>query len=160
MGDRAQRPFWLHQLSEYLIGVALIATGFQDPEPLVPAVAGIVVLINASLVRGPFGAFKLVGRRFHRWLDLVVIAGLVFAAVQPWVAISEVGRLITAVMAIPMAFLWWYTDWGERSDRRRRRADAASATSEDIGRSAGRTAANAYLAGKRMVDKRRDAADD
>lgn len=156
MTERAQRPFWLHQFTEYLIGVALIAAGFQDPEPAVPAAVGIAVLFNASLVRGPFGAFKLVGRRLHRWLDLVVIAGLGVAAAQPWLPISSSGRVIVGVMVVPMSFLWWYTDWGERADRRRRRADSASRTSDDIGRSAGRTAANAYLAGRRAIKKRSD----
>ena len=48
MSDRAMRPFWLHQLVEYMIGLILVATGLQGPEPLVPAVVGGVVLLNAA----------------------------------------------------------------------------------------------------------------
>ena len=56
MAERAMRPFWIHQLAEYLIGVALVAQGLQEKDPLVPAVAGVLVIVNASVVRGPLGA--------------------------------------------------------------------------------------------------------
>ena len=36
MGERAMRPFWVHQLAEYLIGIALVAQGMQDISPVVP----------------------------------------------------------------------------------------------------------------------------
>ena len=155
MSDRAQRPFWLHQFTEYVIGFALIVFGFQDTDPVVPAVAGVAVLANAAVVRGPLGAFKFVGRRLHRWLDVVVMVGLIGAAVQPWVEVSALGRLVLVAIAVPYAFLWWYTDWEERAGRRARRDAAADGGgSEEFGRSAGRTAANAYLAGKRAIKKR------
>lgn len=156
MSDRAQRPFWLHQLTEYVIGFALIVFGFQDTDPVVPAVAGIVVLVNAAIVRGPFGAFKFVGRRLHRSLDVVVMALLIGAAVQPWAQASELGRIVLIAIAIPMAFLWWYTDWAERAARSRRRVERGGERSEVIGRSAGRTAANTYLAAKRAIRRRSD----
>ena len=82
------RPFWMHQLVEYIIGLILVATGLQDPEPLVPAVVGGVVLLNAAVAIGPLGAFRLVGRRLHRVVDLVVIAFVVVAAIQPWVDVD------------------------------------------------------------------------
>ncbi len=156
MSDRAQRPFWLHQLTEYIIGFALIVFGFQDTEPTVPAVVGVVVLVNAATVRGPFGAFRFVGRRLHRWLDVIVMAALLVAAIQPWYAISALGRLVLVAISVPFAFLWWYTDWDERRDRTRRRAEQAGDTSEEIGKSAGRAAANTYLAAKRAIKKRAD----
>ena len=52
MGERALRPFWIHQLVEYIIGLALIGQGMQDPQPLVPTAAGVLVLVNAAAVRG------------------------------------------------------------------------------------------------------------
>jgi hypothetical protein len=155
--DRAHRPFWLHQFTEYIIGFALIVFGFQDTDPLVPALAGVMVLLNAATVRGPLGAFKFIGRKVHRWIDVVVIAALVAGAFQPWFAASALGRLVLVAIAVPYVFLWWYTDWEERPGRKSRRAAAAAAGgSEDLGRSAGRTAANAYLAGKRAIKKRTD----
>jgi len=156
MSDRAQRPFWIHQLTEYLIGFALIVFGFQDTDPTVPAVAGIVVLVNGAIVRGPFGAFKAVGRGLHRYLDLGIMAFLVGAAVQPWFPVSQLGRLVLVGVVIPFAFGWWYTDWAERSGRKQRRSGQAGAGSEEIGKTAGRYAATGYLAAKRAIKKRTD----
>jgi hypothetical protein len=154
MADRAMRPFWVHQLAEYLIGISLVAQGMQDPSPLVPTVAGALVMVNAAIVRGPLGAFKLVGRRLHRLLDIVVMLAIVVGAVQPWVAVEISGRLIMGVILLPLGFLWFYTDWAERPERKQRRVDRAGSTGDAVGRSAGRLAANAYLTGKNVVKKR------
>lgn len=152
MGERAMRPFWVHQLAEYLIGVALVAQGMQDPEPLVPALAGALVMVNTAIVRGPLGAFKLVGRGAHRWLDLLVMAVILVGAVQPWMAVEFTGRLIMLVMLVPLGFLWFYTDWAERSARTQRRAAAAGQKGEQVGRSAGRMAGNVYKAVKKRAE--------
>lgn len=154
MADRAMRPFWIHQLVEYLVGIALITQGIQDPEPLLPTAAGVLILVNAAAVRGPMGAFKFIGRSVHRWLDVVVAAALATAALQPWVPIEFTGRAILLGVLVPLGFLWWYTDWEERTGRRRRRTEQGSQRSDDIGRSAGRLAANAYVAGRRAIKKR------
>jgi len=39
--ERARRPFWIHQIVEYMIGIALIAAAIQQPKPAVPAVMGL-----------------------------------------------------------------------------------------------------------------------
>ena len=148
------RPFWVHQLAEYLIGIALVAQGMQDLSPLVPTVAGALVMVNTSLARGPLGAFRLVGRGLHRWLDVVVMVAIVVGIVQPWIAVEVSGRLIMAVMLVPLGFLWFYTDWAERVGRKARRDARAGTTGDAVGRSAGRMAANAYLTGKNVIKKR------
>lgn len=147
------RPFWIHQLAEYLIGIALVAQGLQEQDALVPATAGTLVVLNVAVTRGPLGAFKWIGRRAHRWLDLVVMAAVAFGALQPWAAVGSGGRVIMLLMLVPLGFLWFYTDWAERRERRERRAERA-VTGDAVGRSAGRLAGNAYLAGRRAVRKR------
>jgi hypothetical protein len=154
MADRAMRPFWIHQLAEYLIGISLVAQGFQDPKPLIPTTAGVLVMINASIVRGPLGAFKLVGRRVHRWLDLLVMVAILVGALQPWVDIELSGRAIMLVILVPLGFLWFYTDWAERPQRKQRRVERAGTSGDQVGRSAGRLAGSAYVAGKRAIKKR------
>ncbi len=154
MGERAMRPFWVHQLAEYLIGIALVAQGMQDIAPLIPTLAGALVMVNTSIARGPLGAFRLVGRRLHRWLDVVVMATIVFGAVQPWVDVEIAGRLLMMVMLVPLGFLWFYTDWAERADRKARRVARAGSSGDAVGRSAGRIAAGAYLTGKNAIKKR------
>ncbi|MEJ7800352.1 MAG: hypothetical protein WKF60_07530 [Ilumatobacter sp.] len=149
MSERAMRPFWIHQLSEYLIGMALVAQGLQERDPLVPAIAGMAVIFNVAIVRGPLGAFKWVGRTLHRWLDLLVMVGILVAALQPWFTVPSGGRLIMLVMLVPLGFLWFYTDWAERVSRRERRAERAGVQGDAVGRSAGRLAGNAFKAIKK-----------
>ena len=144
------RPFWLHQLVEYIIGLILVATGLQGPEPLVPAVAGGVVLLNAAVAIGPLGAFRLVGRRLHRVIDLVVIAFVVVAAIQPWVDVDVGTRAIMIGVAFVYGFVWFYSDFAEKQARKQRRAVAATGDrGEDLGRTAGRLAGNAVTAWRR-----------
>lgn len=151
MADRAMRPFWIHQFSEYLIGIALVAQGLQDPDPLVPAVAGTAVIVNVAVARGPLGAFRWVGRRTHRWLDLVLMLLILGGAVQPWFTVGGGGRLIMVVMLVPLAFLWFYTDWAGRVQRKDRRRSRAGPTGDAVGRSAGRLAGNAVKAIKKKT---------
>jgi hypothetical protein len=154
MGERAMRPFWIHQVAEYMIGIALVSQGLQDPQPLVPTIAGTVVIANASMVRGPLGAFKRIGRSLHRWLDLVVMVLLLMAGVQPWIEVSATGRATILVVLLPLGFLWFYTDWAEKLGRKQRRIDNAGVTGEQVGRTAGRIAGNGYLAAKQAIKNR------
>lgn len=154
MSERALRPFWIHQLAEYLIGVALIVQGVQEPEPSVPVIAGVLVLVNAAVVAGPLGAFRWCSRRMHRWLDVAVAVALLAAALQPWIAVEVATRVLLVVVLVPLGFLWFYTDWAERPGRRQRRAErVAGRTGERAGRRAGRVAGGAYVAGKNLVTK-------
>ena len=154
MGDRAMRPFWIHQAAEYLIGIVLVAQGVQDPEPLVFCVMGTLVILNAAVVRGPLGAFRWFGRGVHKWIDvgLMIMIGLV--AVQPWADLPTTGRLSLLVMLLPLGFLWFYTDWAERPSRKERRVATAGDTGEKLGRSAGRLAGSGYVAAKQAIKKR------
>jgi hypothetical protein len=150
MSDRALRPFWLHQAVEYIIGLILVGQGLQGPEPLVPAVVGGVVLVNAAVAIGPLGAFRLVGRRLHRVLDMVVIGVVVAAAVQPWVDVDVGTRAIMIGVAVVYGFVWFYSDFAEKQARRERRAATATGDrGQDLGRSAGRLAGNAVTAWRR-----------
>lgn len=152
MSERAHRPFWIHQLIEYMIGIALIVMGFQDPEPLVPAFCGVVVMVNASMVRGPFGAFRAFTRSQHRWVDVGVIGVLVAAAVQPWLEVSAIGRITLAGICVPYGFLWFYTDWASRPQRSQRRAARAGRQGDRFGRTAGRLAGKGWTEIKRRTE--------
>jgi hypothetical protein len=140
--ERARRPFWLHQAAEYLLGIILVMQGLQMPQPLVPAAAGVLVMLNAATAIGPLGAFRLAGRRTHRIADLVVLGVLVVAAVQPFVEVDAASRGIVLVIAGVLAVVWYYTDFAERPERAKRRDARAGPRSDRIGRSAGRAAGN------------------
>ena len=68
---------------EYVVGIALISSSVQLPDPAVPALLGLLIVLNAAVAKGSAGAFRLVGRRLHRTLDLVVIAILTFLRSSP-----------------------------------------------------------------------------
>jgi hypothetical protein len=149
MSGRARRPFWLHQLVEYIIGLILVAQGLQGPEPVVPAVVGGVVLFNAAVAIGPLGAFRLVGRRLHRILDLLAIGVVAVAAVQPWIDVDVGTRAIMIAIAVVYGFVWFYSDFAEKQARQQRRVAATGDRGEDLGRTAGRLAGNAVTAWRR-----------
>lgn len=140
--DRVLRPFWLHQCAEYLIGLVLVAMGLQSMEPAVPTIAGGLVLLNAALVDGPLGAFRLFSRRGHRVADVVVIAGLAVVAVLPGLDLDATSRVLLGGSAAVLAVVWWNSAFETR--RARTAAGDAAAPPQDraeaIGRGAGRLA--------------------
>lgn len=153
--ERVQRPFWIHQIVEYLVGIGLISASVQLPDPAVPALLGLLIILNAAVAKGAAGAFRLVGRRLHRTLDLVVIAVLVFWAVQPWVSIDGTGRLLIGAIAFILCFVWFYTDFAEQRTRAERRAEREASgprDSHEIGRQAGRVAAHTVNSVRRWKD--------
>lgn len=78
MGDlrRGGRGFWLHQIVEYLIAAALILMSAQSRHPLVLAAYGIALLINVTVVDGPFSAYKIISRGVHRIIDWLFVVAL------------------------------------------------------------------------------------
>ena len=147
--DRVLRPFWLHQSSEYLVGIVIVVMGLQTVKPAIPVLAGGLVLLNAALVDGPLGAFRLFSRRGHRIADIVVIALLVLGAVAP-IGIDSTSRLILGAAAVVLAIVWWNSAFENRASKRKAAAAAAATTaggqpakgdrSQSIGRGAGRLA--------------------
>jgi hypothetical protein len=144
--DRRWRPFWLHQAAEYLVALVLVAAGLQSPEPLWPALAGGLVLVNAALSGPPLGAFRAVGRPLHRRLDLVVIGALVIVAALPMLTMDTASRLTILVVAVVLGVVWWGTNFADSAERRRRRLASPSpgrVDAQSIGRTAGRLVARA-----------------
>ena len=152
--ERVRRPFWTHQLVEYLLGIGLISAAVQMPQPAVPAVLGLVVILNAAVAKGAAGAFRLAGKRAHKYLDVVVMLLLVAGAVQPWVSIDNTSRLLLGGIAFVLWFVWFHTDFTDKVPRTERTtaADSERPTSEDIGRGAGRAVGGGVNSLKRWKD--------
>lgn len=141
MPATVKRPFWLHQLAEYIIGLAAIATGFQSPRPAVPAIMGGLVLLNAAIADGPFGAFRWVNRRHHRWADWMVLVVMVVLTALPGVDLST--RLVHVALVVVFAVVILGTNYTEPIKRRTRVARETETAGEtgtavDFGRRAGR----------------------
>lgn len=111
------RPFWIHQLAQYALGLVLISQGLQMRHPLALALAGVVVLVNAAVVRGPLAAFNALSRPTHRITDVVVILGLVLLGAQPVWSLEVSTRVVLISVAVVMALLWRWTDYREPSPR-------------------------------------------
>ena len=175
------RPFWMHQVVEYIIGASFISAAIPSSTPVIPIVLGVIVLVNAAVAIGPAGAFRIVHRQVHRVFDLAIMGLILLAAIQPIYAVQSATRAIMIALGVVMAFIWWNSDFATRDERKQRRGSqssgaarstgrAASAKnkpdtvatkrpdSEEAGRSAGRSAAQTYLAAKRlkkaMIDDR------
>src|SRR4051794_11893607 len=155
-----KRPFWLHQMAEYILGLALVTVGVQSPTPLMPCIVAMVIIIHAAITKAPLAAFRVIDRRLHRVIDVGVIAFEVVAAVQPLVSIEATTRMMMLAIAAVHAFIWFQSSYIEKVKRKALAPDPAAAAtagpagtptpsaaaptgrSADIGRSAGRLVGN------------------
>ena len=132
-----KRSFWMHQLAEYVVGFALVATGLQSPEPLVPTLLGALIVLNTACVDAPFGAFRKVGRRMHRVLDIVVLVVVVAGCFVP--SLDSATRLVMVFIAVVFAVVILRTDYTPPVLRSQRH-QPGDGRADEIGRQAGRTA--------------------
>ncbi len=122
--DRARRPFWVHQVAEYVIGIMLVTAGLQTPEPAAPSLLGALIVANAATVKGPLSAFDVIPRRIHRLIDPVIFGLVLLTAALPVFDIDAGTRFVIGAVGVVLAFVWWYSSYdppvrssaGERLD--------------------------------------------
>lgn len=148
MAATGKRPFWMHQLVEYILGGALVASGLHGSNPAVPSVVGAIVMLHAAMTIGPIGAFRVLSRRVHRVVDVVVIAVEILAALQPWIDLDSGTRFLIGGIAFVHAFVWWQTSYAERA--RGSRISTEGGRSTEVGRIAGRLVGNGVNAVRRQ----------
>lgn len=148
MAGSAKRPFWMHQVVEYLLGGSMIAAGLQSPTPLVPTVVGGIVMLHAAMTIGPLGAFRVIGRRVHRVVDIAVMALEVVAGVQPWIEIESGTRFLVAGIALVHLYVWWNTNFAMRVKAPPVSGEGGRST--EVGRIAGRLVGNGVNAVRRQ----------
>ena len=140
MTGTTKRPFWMHQLVEYILGGAMIAAGLQSPTPIVPSVVGGVVMLHAAITIGPLGAFRVLSRRTHRVIDIGVIALEMVAGIQPWIDLDSGTRFVVVGIAFVHLFVWWNSSFATRTKSTAVSAEGGRST--EIGRIAGRLVGN------------------
>ena len=150
-----KRPFWMHQLVEYILGGALVASGLQSRTPVVPAVLGGVIMLHSAITKGALAAFRVIDRKLHRSLDPVVIALCAFGALQPWISVDNGTRVIILGIAAVHLVVFFGSSFQERTKaakQARQQSAAAKGTdrSTDIGRTAGRVVGNGVNAVRKM----------
>lgn len=148
MGDSSKRPFWMHQLVEYILGGSLIAAGLQSPTPVVPSVLGGIVMVHSAVTVGPLGAFRVLRRGLHRYIDIAVIVLEVAAALQPWIELDPGTRALVVGIAFVHLFVWWNSNYTMRVKSPRVSAEGGRST--EVGRIAGRLVGNGVNAVRRQ----------
>jgi hypothetical protein len=159
---RGKRPFWMHQLVEYILGGAMVASGLQSPKPIVPSVLGGVILFYAASTRGALSAFRLLNRRLHRWLDPVFILVTIAAAVQPWVSVRNDTRGVMIAIAIVWVVVWLGSSFAEKPKREKGAGVLGGGPGADLSTQIGQKAGRAVGTGVNMVKAakaKRDARD-
>lgn len=158
MAEAGKRPFWMHQLVEYILGAALVASGLQSTTPVMPALMGGLIMLNAAITRGGLAAFQLVHRRIHRWLDVVIMGVTVVVVLQPWISIESGSRLIIAAVGFVFFVVWIGSSFTEKVKQpkgaREPAAPKGGDRSTDFGRSAGRLVATGVKAARSAKAKR------
>lgn len=147
----------MHQVVEYVLGLALATAGLQSPTPAVPAVVASVIIINAAITKAPLAAFRIVGRRLHRVVDIGVIGFEFLAAVQPAFSVESSTRMIIGAIAFVHAFVWWQSSYMEKLKKTAAAVDPATLKgdrSHQIGRTAGRLVGSGMKVARNVKDRR------
>lgn len=156
---KGKRPFWMHQLVEYILGGALVYSGLMSPEPTVPAVCGGLIVLNAALTKGALGAFRAYGRRIHQLLDYVVIAFGVVAALQPWVSVDNGSRAVILAVLVVEVVVVLGSNFAERQKTPKPATGPMVPPSGDRSTDLGRTAGRVVGSGVNAVRKLRSGDD-
>ena len=145
----------MHQAVEYVLGLALVASAMRNPTPVVPSIAGGVIVLWAALTSGALGAFRIVPRAAHKVGDPVLDGLLLVAAFQPWWSVESSARMLTAAIAVVHLFVWFQSRYDER---KKKPAGSKSASSgdraTDLGRAAGRLVGNGVNAVRRTRESK------
>lgn len=150
MAAGGKRPFWMHQLVEYILGGALVGSGLQSPTATVPAVLGGLIMLNAALTKGALGAFRAYSRRVHRLFDPVVILACIAGAVQPWIDVDPTTRLIILGITAVHIVVFFGSSFVERPKRVRPTPGARQDRSTEIGKTAGRAVGSGVNVARRL----------
>jgi len=158
MAEAGKRPFWMHQLVEYILGGALVASGMQSVTPLVPAVLGGLIMLNAALTKGALGAFRAYDRRLHRTLDIGIIMLSLVAVGQPWIEVDAGTRIVILAVTTVQIVVFFGSSYAERQRKATPAAGSGAGAgstgdrSTDLGRSAGRIAGSGVNAVRKLIN--------
>jgi hypothetical protein len=134
-------PFWVHQLMEYALGLALLLQAPHADLPLVLLAAGAGVIILAGTAKGPLAAWRGVNRRTHRRLDIASAVVAIVVAVVFWSRLGVTSGGTIVVVALFLLLLASSVDVRERPPRTwpgRGSMPSLPKDSEEVGRAAGR----------------------
>jgi hypothetical protein len=146
MAAEGKRPFWMHQIVEYILGGALVASGLQSPTPVVPAVLGGLIMLNAALTKGALCAFRAYDRALHRVFDIVIIVLCFASLAQPWVEFDMGTKVVVFAITTVQVVVFFGSDYSERKKKAPKQVPAEGSggtgstgdRATDLGKTAGR----------------------
>ena len=127
--SRRQVPFGGHQLAEYALAAALVVVAVHlggRPE-LVLLLAGAVVGAFALVSNGPLAAVRIVPRRLHLYLDLVVAAGFALSPLLYMHDLQVIPIVLSEAVAVVLVRMSLTTEIVPRQRPRRGVVSALSA---------------------------------
>jgi peptidoglycan/LPS O-acetylase OafA/YrhL len=130
--------FWLHQAIEELVGLLLIVQAVSTPDPALPLLAGLALIVLGLTADGPVALAKWVPRRVHRVVDVVVGVGLVVAAVVFRDQGAPFGPVLVAAGGLALLVLTWRTEYRPRKPRAAATEPELPSSGERYGKAAGR----------------------
>jgi hypothetical protein len=93
------------------------------------------------------GAFRVISRKVHRFVDIAVMGLEVAAGAQPWIHLDSATRFLMIGIALVHLFVWWNTNFAIRVKSPSVSAEGGRST--EIGRIAGRLVGNGVNAVRR-----------
>jgi len=148
--SRRQVPFGGHQLAEYALAAALVVVGVHlgGRPAVVLAVAGAVVGAFTFVSKGPLAALRIIPRRLHVYLDLVLAAGF---AVSPLLYLHDlqiIAIVLSEAIAVLLVRMSLTTEIVPRPRASRHPAPAGAANAPSSSGSSGAVSAVAATAGR------------
>jgi hypothetical protein len=145
--SRRQVPFGGHQLAEYALAAALVVVGVHlgGRPAVVLAVAGAVIGGFAFVSKGPLAALRIIPRRLHVYLDLVLAAGFAASPLLYLHDLQLIPIVLSEAVAVLLVRMSFTTEIVPRP-RPSRRAASAGVANASIGLSGSSDAVSAVAA--------------
>ena len=109
---RRHVPFWGHQLAEYALAAALIVVGLHvtGRTELVLALSGGALALLAGTTKGPLAAVRVVPKRLHVVIDLVLAAGFFVAPLYYLPSVPAIPIIISEAVAVVLVRMSFTTE--------------------------------------------------
>lgn len=151
--------FWIHQVSEYALGVLVASSAARLPHPELPIAVALVILLLAATADGAAAAVHLVKRPLHRRLDIGIGIAILAVSAALFTRVGASAAILTGLAGVALLALSWQTNYAPKPIRVRRpprqirvpqrplrpKVDgpqvSRGAKAEKVGRKAGRYAA-------------------
>ena len=130
--SRRNVGFGGHQLAEYALAAAVAVVGLHlsGRSELVLVVAGGVLVVSALTAKGPLAAWRVVPRRLHLYLDLLLAGCFAVSPLLYLPGLPLIPIVISEAVAVVLVRMSLTTEIVERArpERRTRRGRAASSS--------------------------------